>query len=284
MTDRFEAYCARREQAALAATIPGYATRDDAQPVDMVRIENAWSDSLFDGPFYRGLTPSVAGIPITSLVFVQSRDGNTVAPDPSSLGGGETDLHLIYEGLSRVDADAVMAGAATARAKEIVFSVWHPELVALRRARNRTRHPVQVVVTQSGDLRVEDGLMFNEPSLRVVVVTRTGTVDTLRDRIVSKPWIEVVDAGEPVSFERALRYLRDRGIEVMSCVGGRKTATALLRERLVSDIYLTTSPRAGGVPGTPYFDGPALPLDRVVLKEGRGTERGVTFEHLRLRA
>jgi riboflavin biosynthesis pyrimidine reductase len=143
---------------------------------------------------------------------------------------------------------------------------------------------VQVVVTQSGYLRVEDGLMFNEPSLRVVVVTRTSTVDTLRDRIVSKPWIEVVDAGEPVSFERALRYLRDRGIEVMSCVGGRKTATALLRERLVSDIYLTTSPRAGGVPGTPYFDGPALPLDRVVLKEGRGTERGVTFEHLRLRA
>jgi riboflavin biosynthesis pyrimidine reductase len=282
MTDRFEAYCSGREQAALAATIPGYGTRDDTRPADMIRIESAWSGSLFDGPFYRSPTPFVAGIPITSLVFVRSRDGNTVAPDPASLGGGDTDLHLIYEGLSRVDADAVMAGATTARAKDIVFSVWHPVLVALRRARNRTRHPAQVVVTDSGDLRFEDGLMFNEPSLRVVVVTRTSAVDTVRDRIVWKPWIEVVDAGEPVSFERAFRYLRDRGIEVMSCVGGRRTATALLRERLVSDIYLTTSPHDGGVPGTPYYDGPALPLDRVVLKEGRGTEHGVAFEHLRL--
>jgi hypothetical protein len=38
-----------------------------------------------------------------------------------------TDKHLIYEGLSRAAADAVLAGAATVRAGDIVFSVWHPE-------------------------------------------------------------------------------------------------------------------------------------------------------------
>lgn len=282
MTERFKAYCCRREQAALAATIPGYITREDTQPAAAIRVENEWSRALFDGPFYRSATAASAGTPITSLVFVQSRDGNTGAADPSTLGGGNTDLHLIYEGLSRVDADAVMAGATTARAKDIVFSVWRSELVALRLALGLARHPAQVVVT-NGNLRFDDGLMFQEETLRVFVITRTGAVQTIRNRLVSQPWVEVIDAGEPVSFERAFRHLHSRGIEVMSCVGGRHTATALLSENLVSDIYLTTSARAGGEPDTPYHEGPPPPLERIVLKEGRNEERGVTFEHLRVR-
>jgi len=282
MTERFDAYCRRREQAAVAATIPGYITREDIQPGDAIRVESEWSRALFDGPFYRGATAASAGTPITSLVFVQSRDGNTGAADPSTLGGGNTDLHLIYEGLSRVDADAVMAGAATARAKDIVFSVWRSELVALRLALGLARHPAQVVVTNSGNLRFDDGLMFQEETLRVFVITRTGAVQAVRSRLVSQPWVEVIDAGEPVSFGRAFRHLHSRGIEVMSCVGGRRTATELLAGSLVSDIYLTTSARAGGEPDTPYQEGPPPSLQRIVLKEGRNEERGVTFEHFRV--
>lgn len=282
MTERFAAYCQQRETSALAATIPGYVTREDAPTAAAIRIESTWSSALFDGPFYRSAAPLLAGTPVTSLVFVQSRDGNTGAADPSTLGGGTTDLHLIYEGLSRVDADAVMAGAATARGKDTVFSVWHPELVALRRSRGRTRHPAQVVVTDGGNLRFEDGLMFNEPSLRVFVITRTRAVESIRDFIVGKPWIEVIDAGEPLSFARAFRSLHSRGVSVMSCVGGRRTATGLLRENLIADFYLTTAALAGGEPHTPYYDGPPLSLHRVVLKEGQGSERGVRFEHLRI--
>jgi len=284
MTDRFDAYCRRREHAALDATIPGYTTRADTHPADARWIENEWSRALFDGPFYRSAAPASNDTPITSLVFVQSRDGNTGAADPSTLGGGDTDLHLIYEGLSRVDADAVMAGATTARARDIVFSVWHPQLTALRLALGHARHPAQVVVTERAELRFEDGLMFNEPELRVFVLTHTGAVRTVRNRVASKPWIEVIDAGEPVSFRRAFRCLHSRGIEVMSCVGGRRTATALLDEHLVSDIYLTTSATDGGDPNTPYHEGSPLSLQRTVLKEGRGTERGVTFEHFRIPA
>ena len=32
---------------------------------------------------------------MVNLVFVESREGNTGADDPSTLGGGETDQHLI---------------------------------------------------------------------------------------------------------------------------------------------------------------------------------------------
>jgi riboflavin biosynthesis pyrimidine reductase len=279
VTARFDAYCRRKEAAALSANIPGYTTAEQKTVPALVPIGSDWSRALFDGDFFRGAQVGRDDVPNTSLVFVQSRDHNTVAADPSVLGGGDTDLHLVYEGLSRIDADAVMAGASTARARELVFSVWHPELVALRLARGRRRHPAQVVLTDRGDLRFDDGLMFQEPELPVFIVTKSSIVAQLRSRLRTRPWIEVVDSGEPVSLIRGLRALHARGIGVLSCVGGARTATALLNERLVTDVYLTTSPIDAGKPDTPYYEGPPLPLDRVLLKHGQGVETGVTFEH-----
>ena len=84
-----------------------------------------------------------------------------------SLGGGETDKHLIYEGLSRVAADAVLAGAETIRGGDIVLSVWHPELVALRASLGLPRHPIQIVATLRG-LELDAACMFNVPELPVV--------------------------------------------------------------------------------------------------------------------
>jgi riboflavin biosynthesis pyrimidine reductase len=277
MSERFDAYCRRKQAVAETAAIPGYTTID-SHPRGLIGFGTPWSRALFDGDFYRSAAPPIAAVPVISLVFVQSRDGNTVAPDPSVLGGGATDLHLVYEGLSRVDADAVLAGASTARARELVFSVWHPDLVSLRLARGHARHPAQVVVTDRGDLRFDDALMFQEPSLRVFVVTRTSVV-AARQRVARQPWIDVVDAGEPLSLTAAMRQLRQRGIEVVSCVGGARTATAFLAEGLIADVYLTTSAIDAGVPNTPYYSGPPLPMTRAVLKHGTDVETGVRFEH-----
>jgi riboflavin biosynthesis pyrimidine reductase len=214
-----------------------------------------------------------------SLVFVQSRDGNTVADDPAQLGGGETDTHLIYEGLSRVDVDAVLAGASTARDGNVVFSVWHPELVALRQQLAGNRHPAQIVVTATADLPLADGLLFTTSELRVFIVAPSRTAAGVRMRIREQPWIDVIDAGDPLSMTAALRALRDRGIGRISAIGGRRTAATLIGEHLVSDLYLTTAARDGGVPHTPLFEGAPPPMTRVLDKAGRGPERGVRFEH-----
>ena len=282
MTSRFEEYCRKKSEAAAAARLDGFASvvRPSLVPDGMVALGNAWTRTLFDGSFYRTQPNERDGRPAVSLVFVESADGNTGADDPSTLGGGETDKHLVYEGLSRVDADAVLAGATTAAGSEIVFSVWHPELVRLRLQRGRPRHPVQVVLTERGDLPVHTALLYNEPSLRVIVVASSPGAVVLTRRLPGRPWVEVIDGGQPVELVRAFGELRARGIEVISAVGGRRTAEALLRERLVSDLYLTTSPRPGGEPGTPLIAGP-LPPHRVLLeKEGRAEERGVRFRHL----
>ena len=100
-----------------------------------------------------------------SLAFVQSRDGNTEAADPGEFGAGATDKHLIYEGLSRVAADAVLVGAGTVH-PEAFFSVWHPELIALRESLGFPRHPAQVVVSKRGHVDLAS-LLFNVPDVPV---------------------------------------------------------------------------------------------------------------------
>jgi riboflavin biosynthesis pyrimidine reductase len=276
---RFETYSQRQETLALAASLSRFYTVEDASAGHgLVAIGNAWSRRLFDGSFYRSREPG-RDRPLVSLVFVQSLDGNTVADNPATLGGGDTDKHLIYEGLSRVDADAVLSGATTARGERIVFSVWHPELVDLRRSLGHARHPAQVVVTNRGDLPIERALMFEAPDVPVFVISRSPVAPGLRERARDRPWVDVVDAGDPVSLTAAMRYLRGRGIRIISAIGGRRTAAALLREGLVSDLYLTTSPIEAGEPNTPFYEGPPPSLSRVVEKAGQGPETGVRFEH-----
>ena len=281
MSVRFNQYCQSREREARDAVLPPYRTVALHVPSqgDFRAIGNEWSRGLFDGDFYR--TACNEDIPVTNLVFVESHDGNTRADDPGTLGGGSTDKHLIYEGLSRVDADAVLAGATTARSEELVFSVWHPELVALRRERGRARHPAQVIVRSRGSLHIETALMLQEPEVPVFLVTTLDAAPSLRLQVATRPWIQVIDGGQPLSIRVALRELKTRGIATVSAIGGRTTARALLRERVVRDLYLTTSAIDAGEPNTPLLEGP-MDAATVLVKEGTGPEQGVRFVHYAL--
>jgi riboflavin biosynthesis pyrimidine reductase len=280
---RFDHYCRAKEHAAIAAALPPYQTAAiDLQLGTFRAIGNNWSRALFEGDFYRRAYVN-QDIPVTNLVIVESNNGNTGADDPSALGAGATDKHLIYEGLSRVDADAVLAGATTARSDELVFSVWHPELVALRRDLGRARHPAQVIVGSRSAPRIETALMFQEPEIPVFLVTTSDAAVSLRLQVATRPWVQVIDAGQPLSMRTALRELRSRGIETVSAIGGRTTARALLREQVVHDLYLTTSPKEGGEPNTPLVDGP-IDAPPVVIKMGTGSEEGVRFVHYALRS
>jgi riboflavin biosynthesis pyrimidine reductase len=281
MSSRFELYCQKKTNAALSARLPGFTTVDAREvPTGMAAVGNEWSRRLFDGWFYRTQPDDEREIPALSLVFVQSADGNTGADDPGTLGGGETDKHLVYEGLSRVDADAVLAGATTVAGDEIMFSVWHPEMVRLRLALGRSRHPVQIVVTRRGELPVENALLYGEPSLTVVVITSPSGASRLAPRLTGRPWIALVDAGSSMDLRAALRELYRRGIRVISAVGGRRTAEALLQADAVSELYLTTAARRGGEPGTPLRLDLLSPHQILVDKQGLGEDHGVRFQHL----
>jgi riboflavin biosynthesis pyrimidine reductase len=274
--ERFEDLVERRTREALAADIAPLVTEREQGGDSLAVIGNAWSRSMFGGLFYISAAPPDA-LPSTNLVFVQSRDGNTVAADPALFGGGAADKHLVHEGLSRVAVDAVLAGARTMQDDDI-FSIWRPELVALRAAMDLPRHPIQIVATLAG-LPLERRLMFNVPELRVMLITIARGADAMRDGLEVRPWITPVVMDAAAGIAGAFRALRQLGIERISCVGGRTLAGQLLDAGLIQDVYLTTGAAAGGAPGTPVYDKP-LHGREVVRKRGTGPDEGVVFEHI----
>jgi 5-amino-6-(5-phosphoribosylamino)uracil reductase len=273
---RFDAFAAKKTEAALAASMPPYETELERPGDDMAAVGNDWTRTLFDGPFYS----SAAGPPhrpLCSLVFVQSADGNTGAARPADLGGGKTDAHVIYEGLSRVAADAVLSGAETVRGGGTVFSVWHPELVQLRESLGLPRHPVQMVATEQG-LDIERMLLFNAPELTAVVLTVPDGLARMQSALRTRPWVTPVVMADRRELRRAFEQLAVLGLHRISCIGGRRLAGSLLEAGLVDDLYLTTSPRPGGEPDTPLPPA-ALAGAVVVRKRGTREEAGVAFEH-----
>jgi riboflavin biosynthesis pyrimidine reductase len=275
--DRFEGFAARKTRLATTASLPPYRTELDDPGANPLTVGNGWTNRLFDGPFY--LSPAATpSRPACSLVFVQSSDGNTSADDPGVLGGGNTDTHLIYEGLSRVAADAVLAGAQTVRGSDVMFSVWHPELVDLRTSLGLPRHPIQIVATLRG-LELADTMLFNLPDIPVLLLTIAAAAERMRRAIAVRPWVTPLLVEGSGDLPRAFERLRSFGIARISCIGGRTLAGHLLDAGLIDDVYLTTGVNLGGEPGTPLSAAPWR--DRtVVRKRGTGAEEGVIFEHV----
>jgi riboflavin biosynthesis pyrimidine reductase len=242
---------------------------------------NVWTREHYDGDFTLCSAPSTR--PAVTLVFVQSREGNTATSRPDTLGGGPTDKHLLYEGLSRVAADAVLAGAATVSGPATFFSVWHPEIVALRQARGLPRHPAQVVISNEGHIDLDRTLLFNVPEVPVYVLAGPGCRARCAAGFAQRPWITIVDLG-PGGLAAALGQLRStHGIGRISAVGGRVVASALIDAGLVQDLCLTTTVLSAGEPNTPYYVGDRRLSWTVIVEKALPTgAHPIRFEHLAL--
>ncbi len=280
----FSVFAARKTREAETASIGRLKTIEDrAAAFGCVQIGNGWSQEYYDG-LYLLPARTQGDLPCLSLCFVQSRDGNTAARNPDDLGGGPTDKHLIYEGLSRVAADGVMAGAATAEGAETFFSVWHPQLVALRQALGLSRHPAQVVLTGRGCIDLERTLLFNVPDVPVYIIAAPAACERLESAIADHPSVELIPMHGD-DLRTPLAYLRQkRGVARISCIGGRATATALLDAGYVQDLCLTTTGRVAGEPGTPFYTGKKkLALNLMVRKRADDPDYPIAFEHFAIR-
>lgn len=241
-------------------------------------LGNDWTRYYYDGDFHVFCPPEHA--PAISLVFVQSRNGNTAADNPADLGGGPTDKHLIYEGLSRVAADAVLAGASTV-GKSVFFTVKHPQMVALRRDLKLSRHPAQIVLSDKGRIDFSSRL-FSMPDVPVFILAGNDCMHRCAMEVQRRPWITIVRLDG--DLRGALTRLRaEHGINRISAIGGRHAATALVDAGLVQDLYLTTTKIEAGEPDTPWYVGTEMPRLKVIARKIEETsDNPILFEHLAL--
>ena len=118
-------------------------------------------------------------------------------------------------------------------------------------------------------------MLFNTPALRVILLTGPRGAAAMRHALKARPWIESVVMDEAMSLRGAFEDLRRRGIERLSCIGGRTLAAPMLDAGLVQDVYLTTGTKRGGEPDTPLYGKPLLARE-MVKKRGTGPDEGVT--------
>jgi riboflavin biosynthesis pyrimidine reductase len=248
--------------------------RSNAWP--LTSFGDEWSRRYYDGPFY--VFPAPPQLPAISLVFVQSRDGNTGASNPGNLGGGATDKYLLYEGLTRVAADAVLAGASSV-GRHAFFTTTHPDMSLLRRDLGLPPHPAQIVISNEGNVDLS-ARVFSTPEVPAFLLCGPKCRQRLCGEISRRHWITMIpiDGDLPAAF-RCLR--REHGIGRISAIGGRLTATSLVDAGLVQDIYLTTTAIDGGEPNTPWYVGDRFPeLQTIVRKREVAVELPILFEHL----
>jgi riboflavin biosynthesis pyrimidine reductase len=278
----FDEFCELKTREAESAVLTPLETIDDrSTDLNVGQLGNDWSRRLYGGMFHL-VEPLPVTVPSVSVVFVQSRDGNTGADNPADLGGGPVDQHVIYEGLSRVAADAVLAGAKTASGKRGFFSVWHPAVVALRESLGLPRHPAQVIVTGTGCLDMDRTMLFNAPNVPVYVLCTPRGCDSLVQAAVRRPSVQFIPMTSQ-SLRAPLEYLRQAcGIRRVSAIGGRTTASTLIDENLVQDLCLTTTALEAGEPNTPLYVGKhRSPETRLIVrKRGTDPQYPILFEHL----
>jgi riboflavin biosynthesis pyrimidine reductase len=271
--ERYAAVETQRTRLSMAPLARVRTIEDRTAGANLRAIGSAWTREVFGGPFFE--TPPDGGLS-TGVVFVRSRDGDTETRNPGALGGGTVDEHLIYEGLSRVAADAAVAGAGTLHS-DAFFTVWHPELVELRRTLGLPRHPSQVIMSADGSVNPDELLLFNVPDVPVYVLTSASGGERLARALAARPWMTAVVAA---SLPEQFAILHAAGIRRVCSVGGRRSATALVDAGLVRDVYLTTTSATGAEPRTPWYIGRQnLQMATVLVKAWDGVHGPVRFEH-----
>jgi len=222
------------------------------------RAEGLSAADVASGLRFAGLAPEDR--PYLTLNMAATADGRVAVGGRSAPVAGSADRALFHE--LRTQADAVMAGAGTARTERYGPITKNAELAA-----RREREALAVLVSGSLDLPADLPLLA-DPSSRVVIVTASdGSLEGVGAEV---SYIRQPPDGSLAGAMRALRV--DYGVRSVLCEGGPHLNSALFHEGLVDELFLCVSPRIAGDPSEPTsFEGQALPepldLSLVTLHE-----------------
>ncbi len=180
--------------------------------------------------------------PYVVLNMVATVDGRVTLGGRAGPIGNQADDELFDR--MRTLTDAVMVGARTATVEGYGALLTNPLRREQRQARGLTPNPLAVLV--SARLTVPASLpLLQDPDSRVVIVTASDA--TLRG---CRAHIEYLrhDPGA-ASLEPALRALREsHDVRSILCEGGPSLNAALLRDRLVDELFLSVAAKLSGEP------------------------------------
>ncbi|HUY59339.1 MAG TPA: dihydrofolate reductase family protein [Solirubrobacteraceae bacterium] len=188
--------------------------------------------------------------PYTIANFVASVDGRATIDGLSRKLSDPGDRELFRS--LRERADGVLVGTGTLAAENYGRMLPQAERRERRVASGRPPEPLVVSVTNSGRLPLEIPL-FSEPDARVILFSSAPS-DTgyVAATVIQEPLTSLAGAFDTLG--------RDHGVRILLCEGGPTLFGALVRERLVDELFLTLAPRlVGGASGPSVLSDPAHP-------------------------
>lgn len=180
--------------------------------------------------------------PYVVLNMVTTVDGRVTLGGRAGPIGNEADDELFDR--MRTLTDAVMVGARTATVEGYGPLLTNPLRREQRQARDLSPNPIAVLV--SARLSIPTSLpLLQDPSSHVVIVTASDA--TLHGCRAHVEYLRHDHA--TASLEPALRTLREsHGVRSVLCEGGPSLNAALLRDRLVNELFLSVAAKLSGEP------------------------------------
>lgn len=203
--------------------------------------------------------------------FVISHDGKISFNVKGHEGGGDVSGFNPHDqwvmALARARADAVVVGANTLRTEhehlwtaEFIFPKDAAAFSELRKNEGRAEFPLQVMVTNSGDITPHAAIF--EKNLPVLIATSTSGAEKVNS--LGIPNIEVRSFGD-AEVDLALLYKTlhtEYGLRTVLCEGGPRLYASLIAAGQLDEEFLTLSPIVVGSsskePRPGLFEGIAL--------------------------
>jgi riboflavin biosynthesis pyrimidine reductase len=204
--------------------------------------------------FYGRLAlPASGQRPAVIANFVETLDG-VVTLDRKTGGGpisGKNEHDRAVMGILRAVADAVIVGAGTLRTvpkhlwtAEHAYPAFAEDYSELRGALGKPDHPLNVIVTGSGELDPNFAILKQTAIPVLVITSRTGVAKTAN----LPKTVEVVATSEDtISPSEILRIVAERASgRLFLSEAGPTMFGELLAARVVDDVFVTLAPQIAG--------------------------------------
>lgn len=191
--------------------------------------------------------------------FVETLDGvvSFLIPGKSGgspISGGSADDHFVM-GLLRSVADAVLAGSGTLRGDpghvripELIYPDGKDLYAALRKKLGKPPLPLNVILTASGRVDLNEPT-FHTDGLQAVIVTTEEGMARIESGRSDRSHVAVRSTGErgSTSPEKVLKILYDEfQVRLLLHEGGPTIFGEFLAAKLIDELFLTLAPQIAG--------------------------------------
>jgi riboflavin-specific deaminase-like protein len=163
--------------------------------------------------------------------------------------GSKRDLELLYE--LRAKADAALMGARTVDSAPGHYGPGPAKYRRLRLQRGLPEYNLRVIVSGRGTLSPKSDIFRYRFSPIIVLTSARASVRNLKQLRSVADDVEIF-GDEEMDFKAAFDWLQKKWkVKKILCEGGGELNTALIRQNLVDEIYITICPLVFGGRGAP---------------------------------